>query len=175
VDRKSTGAKPFRSRSIPLRCSPHLRCWRSNRALLQAEDIVSLRRNVAAHASPRLCVTQRTESVALLIRSSALSDVGRHLHSQNELSIRLSLSSRLATYFSALAPAQRAGAQRLSAMAPLRHADCLRGCPLPGEDRKLATRGVKTARLTQQRHRLCTCGNGFDAGFSPYQSTRLTR
>jgi hypothetical protein len=120
VDRKSTGAKPFRSRSIPLRCSPHLRCWRSNRALLQAEDIVSLRRNVAAHASPRLCVTQRTESVALLIRSSALSDVGRHLHSQNELSIRLSLSSRLATYFSALAPAQRAGAQRLSALAPNR-------------------------------------------------------
>jgi hypothetical protein len=121
VDRKSTGAKPFRSRSIPLRCSPHLRCWRSNRALLQAEDIVSLRRNVAAHASPRLCVTQRTESVALLIRSSALSDVGRHLHSQNELSIRLSLSSRLATYFSALAPAQRAGAQRLSALALFRH------------------------------------------------------
>ena len=136
MDRKSTGAKPFRSRSIPLRCSPHLRCWRSNRALLQAEDIVSLRRNVAAHASPRLCVTQRTESVALLIRSSALSDVGRHLHSQNELSIRLSLSSRLATYFSALAPAQRAGAQRLSAVAPNGHADPVERCPLLGPKRK---------------------------------------
>jgi hypothetical protein len=50
-----------------------------------------------------------------------LSDVGRHLHSQNELSIRLSLSSRLATDFSALAPARRAGAQRVSALAHPRH------------------------------------------------------
>jgi hypothetical protein len=140
VDRKSTGAKPFRSRSIPLRCSPHLRCWRSNRALLQAEDIVSLRRNVAAHASPRLCVTQRTESVALLIRSSALSDVGRHLHSQNELSIRLSLSSRLATYFSALAPAQRAGAQRLSALALFGHGLMSDLSPLSGVERTSSAR-----------------------------------
>jgi hypothetical protein len=130
-----------------LRCSPHLRCWRSNRALLQAEDIVSLRRNVAAHASPRLCVTQRTESVALLIRSSALSDVGRHLHSQNELSIRLSLSSRLATDFSALAPAQRAGAQRLSALARLRHANCIERCPLSRVTRKTF---AQTSRMPTQ-------------------------
>src|SRR6202022_141825 len=63
-------------------------------------------------------------------------DVGRHLHSQSELSIRPSLSSRLATDFSALAPAQRAGAQRLSALAPLRHADCIGQCPLSGVTRK---------------------------------------
>src|SRR5260370_33765883 len=29
--------------------------------------------------------------------------------------------------------------------------------------------------LTHQRHWLCTAANGFDADFSPYQSTRLNR
>jgi len=178
VDRKSTGAKPFRSRSIPLRCSPHLRCWRSNRALLQAEDIVSLRRNVAAHASPRLCVTQRTESVALLIGNSALSDVGRHLHSQNELSIRLSLSSRLATDFSALAPAQRGGAQRLSALARFGLGSMSELSPLSAAKRTLTSRSDHAADLSSLSSPRITIlsalsGNGRCSAFASSHGARI--
>src|SRR5262249_61378825 len=43
----------------------------------------------------------------------------------------LSLSSRSVTDLSALAPAQRAGAQRLCAMALLRHHYATLACPLP--------------------------------------------
>jgi hypothetical protein len=48
----------------------------------------------------------------------------------------LSPSSPSATSLSALAPAQRAGAQRLCALAPLRHPKRLGKRPLIGEDRK---------------------------------------
>jgi hypothetical protein len=48
----------------------------------------------------------------------------------------LSPSSPSATSLSALAPAQRAGAQRLCALARLRHADCIERCPLSGVTQK---------------------------------------
>ena len=52
----------------------------------------------------------------------------------------LSPSSPSATSLSALAPAQRAGAQRLCALARLRHADCIEQCPLSGVTRKTFAR-----------------------------------
>src|SRR6202795_3707058 len=48
----------------------------------------------------------------------------------------LSLSSPSATSLSALAPAQRAGAQRLCALAPTGPTGPVRQCPLSGVDRK---------------------------------------
>src|SRR5260221_10131821 len=51
----------------------------------------------------------------------------------------LSPSSPSATSLSALAPAQRAGAQRLCALARLRHADGRRACLFIGVDRKWPT------------------------------------
>jgi hypothetical protein len=52
----------------------------------------------------------------------------------------LSLSSPSATSLSALAPAQRAGAQRLCAMAQMRSADCIAQGPLSGANRKTFAR-----------------------------------
>jgi hypothetical protein len=53
-----------------------------------------------------------------------------------DLATPLSLSSQPATGPSVLAPAQRAGAQRLCALARLRHADRRDQCPLAVKDRK---------------------------------------
>ena len=69
------------------------------------------------------------------------------LHADNtsadrvDLATSPSLSSRPATGLSALAPAQRAGAQRLCAMAPLRHADRRCECLFIAVDRKWSIRG----------------------------------
>src|ERR1700755_56626 len=63
-----------------------------------------------------------------------------------DLATKLSLSSRPTTGLSALAPAQRAGAQRLCALAPFRPADRLRECLFigwTGSDQ----RRVRTTRL----------------------------
>ncbi len=61
----------------------------------------------------------------------------------------LSLSSPSATGLSALAPAQRAGAQRLCALAPLRHADGLCKCRLSGQNGS-DRRAVGTMRWTRR-------------------------
>src|SRR6516165_8413703 len=53
------------------------------------------------------------------MESSILSEVDNTSDSQDGLSTRLLLSSQLATNLSALAPAKRAGAQRLCALALL--------------------------------------------------------
>src|SRR5215813_5488157 len=52
-----------------------------------------------------------------LMESSFLIEAWKHLDSQDGSSPSLPLSSQVATGLSALAPAQRAGAQRLRAMA----------------------------------------------------------
>src|SRR6516165_6411748 len=69
------------------------------------------------------------------MESSILSEVDNTSDSQDGLSTRLLLSSQLATNLSALAPAKRAGAQRLCAVAHLRHAGMSAPCPLSGANR----------------------------------------
>src|SRR5258708_25718052 len=69
-----------------------------------------------------------------LMGSSILSEVDNTLDLRMGLSNPPALSCQLASALSALAPAQRAGAQRLCAVAPLRHADRCRRCLFIGED-----------------------------------------
>src|SRR3984893_1636045 len=68
--------------------------------------------------------------------SSILSEVDNTLDLRMGLSNPPALSCQLASALSVLAPAQRAGAQRLCALARLRHADCIGQCPLSGVTRK---------------------------------------
>src|SRR3981189_3744587 len=89
------------------------------------------RSNVLDHA-----LTQRTDSGSVAHGNSILSEVDNP-----SISVRLSqtrqccpLSQLPASRL--LPPAQRAGAQRLCALAPLRHADCIERRPLSGVTRK---------------------------------------
>jgi hypothetical protein len=66
-----------------------------------------------------------------------------------DLATPLSLSSQLATGPSVLAPAQRAGAQRLCAFALMKPADERQGCRLIGIDRKRAADGLNGATSPQ--------------------------
>src|ERR1700692_3924597 len=66
----------------------------------------------------------------------------------------LSLSSPSAHGLSALAPAQRAGAQRLRALAPNRHGRPGRRCPVSGVERKWEFEGGRSVvdpKATSQR------------------------
>src|ERR1039458_6342354 len=85
--------------------------------------------------------------------SSILSEVQEHPQFSGRSSPALVLSST--TGLSALAPAQRAGAQRLCALAGLRHADRPGRCPVPGEDRKSPASGRIDAIDTERTYRLC--------------------
>ena len=67
----------------------------------------------------------------------------------------LSLSSHLAIGLSALAPAQRAGAQRFSALARLRHADCIEQCPSSRAKQKTY---AQTEFFSSQFDPFRTCG-----------------
>src|ERR1700757_4698220 len=80
-----------------------------------------------------------------LMESSFLSEGCNTSILRTELSNGYWDSSRPTTGLSALAPAQRAGAQRLCAMARLRHADRFGECPLIGEDRKSPAYGRSDA------------------------------
>jgi hypothetical protein len=67
----------------------------------------------------------------------AVLDHALHAADRVDLATPPSLSSRPAAGLSALAPAQRAGAQRLRALARLRHAGCIEPCPGSGAKRKI--------------------------------------
>jgi hypothetical protein len=59
-------------------------------------------------------------------------------------------------------------------MAPLRHAIELSECPLIGVDPKSSAEG-KNGAFDPSATLAMHCGNGFDGGFSLYQSTHLNR
>src|SRR5215471_10423049 len=75
-----------------------------------------------------------------LMESSFLIEADEHLDSQDGSSPSLPLSSHLATDLSALAPAQRAGAQRLRALAQSGGAGMSALAPLLGAERTYARR-----------------------------------
>src|SRR6516164_5025514 len=88
------------------------------------------------------------------MESSILSEVDNTSDSQDGLSTRLLLSSQLATNLSALAPAKRAGAQRLCALAHLRHAGMSAPCRLSRAKRTRSARSVLVGIEIPQRSSL---------------------
>ena len=89
----------------------------------------------------------RADDVAGRMRIRAARD--HVLHANSTLPDRVDLAiaaiAVLSTGLSALAPAQRAGAQRLRALARLRHSDCSRKCPLFEEEQKRSAEGQSDA------------------------------
>ena len=82
-----------------------------------------------------------------LMGSSILSEVDDTSILKTGLSTPLSLSSQLATGLSALAPAQRAGAQRLCAMALLFRPDAARLGPEVGVKLPIAATGHQSSGI----------------------------
>ena len=108
-------------------CSSCLRCRRSNQVPAAGGHLASPRPGAHCSGTTVVCRSHGARSQGRL----------RLFDSSDEFLRRaIAVLSRPVTRLSALAPAQRAGAQRLSALAPLRHADCIEQCPLSGVTRK---------------------------------------